>query len=47
MNENIISLIVNKLGDSSKKIQCHTIFVLINILKANKEEIAEVLIREV
>ena len=28
----ILSIIVNKLGDSNKKIQCHTIYLLLKLV---------------
>lgn len=46
MEDTILSIIVNKLGDLSKKVQCHTIFVLIKLTQAHKE-MAEVIVREV
>jgi ribosome biogenesis protein MAK21 len=46
MEETILSIIVNKLGDQSKKIQCHTIYLLIQLMKAHFE-MTEVIVREV
>ena len=46
MEETLLSVIVNKLGDQSKKIQCHTIYVLIQLVKAHPE-MSEVIVREV
>jgi len=42
----ILGIIVNKLGDLSKKVQCHTIFTLIKLTQAHKE-MSEVIVREV
>ena len=44
--EVILEIIVNKLGDTSKKIQCHTIYLLLKLTQKHKE-MAEVLVREV
>eukprot|EP00347_Sterkiella_histriomuscorum_P015659 403356183 len=44
--DTILNIIVNKLGDLSKKVQCHTIFVLIKLTQTHKE-MAEVIVREV
>ena len=46
LEEIILSVIVNKLGDKSKKIQCHVIYLLIKLTKSHIE-MAEVVIREV
>lgn len=44
--EIILEIIVNKLGDMSKKIQCHTIYMLLKLTQKHKE-MAEVIVREV
>jgi ribosome biogenesis protein MAK21 len=31
MEDQILNIIVNKLGDQSKKVQCHTIYLLIKL----------------
>lgn len=46
MEDVILNIIVNKLGDLSKKIQCHTIFVLLKLTSAHRE-MAEVIVREI
>ena len=46
MEDIILGVIVNKLGDLSKKIQCHTIYLLLQLVKAHNS-MAEVIIREI
>ena len=46
MEEVILSAIVNKLGDVTKKISCHTIYLLIQLIKKHVT-MAEVIVREV
>lgn len=46
LEDQILTIIVNKLGDLSKKVQCHTIFTLLKLTQAHKE-MAEVIVREV
>jgi hypothetical protein len=46
LESEILSLIVNKFGDLNKKIQCHTIFVLIKLTQSHAQ-MAEVIVREV
>jgi hypothetical protein len=41
-----MSIMVNKLGDTTKKVQCHTIYLLVKVLLTNKD-FGELLIREV
>jgi len=48
--QRIIEIIINKLGDTDKKVQCHAIFVLTKILKTSiKKESAlpELLLKEI
>lgn len=42
----ILSIIVNKLGDQSKKVQCHTIYLLIKLSQAHME-MTPVIVHEV
>ena len=35
--EMILDILVNKLGDSSKKVQCHTIYLLLKLSQAHIE----------
>jgi hypothetical protein len=37
MEEVILDIIVNKLGDTSKKVQCHTIYLLLKLSQAHLE----------
>lgn len=44
--EVILGIIVNKLGDSSKKVQCHTIYLLLKLSQAHIE-MTEIVVHEV
>lgn len=46
LEEQILQIIVNKLGDSSKKVQCHTIYLLLKLSQAHIE-MTPVIIHEV
>ena len=46
MEEVILKMIVNKLGDPNKKVQCHVIYLLVKLLTAHKD-MAEGMIREI
>jgi hypothetical protein len=37
MEDVILEIIVNKLGDASKKVQCHTIYLLLKLSQAHEE----------
>ena len=51
MTQHIVSMIVNKFGDSSKKVQCHAINTMVKILTRffgdNRDEIQAVILREI
>lgn len=44
--EVILGIIVNKLGDSSKKVQCHTIYLLLKLSQTHIE-MTEIVVHEV
>ena len=46
MEDVILQIIVNKLGDQSKKVQCHTIYLLLKLSQAHLE-MTEVIVNEV
>ena len=46
MEEVILDIIINKLGDTSKKVQCHAIYLLLNLSQAHIE-MTEVIVHSV
>jgi beta-xylosidase len=46
MEDVILEIIINKLGDSSKRVQCHTIYLLLKLSQAHIE-MTEVIVHSV